>query len=64
MTQMETKSKILFKYHKDMDFWCKLLGEFFESTKGFTRSFSKRYTLNGAKIEITWANGSWDIKEI
>jgi hypothetical protein len=64
MTQMEIKSKILFKYHKDMDFWRKLLGEFCEGTNGFTRSFSKRCTLNGIKIEITWANGSWDIKEI
>ena len=63
MTQMEMKSTILFRYHKNIDFWHKLVGEFFEGTDGFTRPFNKRCTLDGIRTEITWDN-SWDIKEI
>ena len=64
MTTTEMKNAILFRYHKYIDFWHKLLGEFYENTNGFTQPFSKRCTLDGIKTEITWANGSWDINEI
>ena len=64
MNHTEMKNAILFKYHKFIDFWYKLLGEFFENTKGFTEPFSKRCTLDGIKTVITWANGSWEIREI
>lgn len=64
MNHDEMKVTILFQYHKYIDFWWKLLGEFFEGTKGFTRAYDKRCTLDGIKTEITWANGSWEIKEI
>ena len=63
MTQMEMKSAILFKYHKYIDFWYKLLGEFFEGTKGFTKPFSKRCTLDGINTEITW-DRHWSVTEI
>ena len=64
MNHTEMKNAVLFEYHKFLDFWYKLLGEFFENTNEFTQPFSKRCTLDGIKTEITWANGSWEIKEI
>lgn len=63
MDHTEMKHKILFHYHKFLDYWWKLLGEFYEGTNGFTEPFSKRCTLNCIKTEITWDN-SWIIKEI
>ena len=63
MSQMEMKSTILFKYHKNIDYWHKFLGECFEETDGFTKPFSKRCTLDGVSVEITWDN-SWNIKEM
>ena len=64
MSYTEMKNQILFHYHKNIDFWWKLLGEFFEGTDGFTKPFSKRCTLDGIKTEITWADYSWEINEI
>lgn len=64
MNHDEMKSTILFKYHKFLDFWWRLLGEFCERTEGFTRPYNKRCILDYRKVEITWANGSWEIKEI
>lgn len=58
------KLKITFVYNQCLDYWYMLLGEFFENTKGFTQPFTKRYTLGNIKTEITWANDSWNIKEI
>ena len=63
MSHTEMKHVILFHYHKYIDFWYKLLGEFYEATNGFAQPFTKRCTLDGIKTEITWDN-SWDIKEI
>lgn len=63
MTHTEMRHKILFHYHKFLDYWWRLLGEFYEGTNGFTEPFSKRCTLDGIKVEITWDN-SWIIKEI
>lgn len=64
MSYSEMKISILFRYHKDIDYWYKLVGEFFENTDGFTKPFSKRCTLDGIKTEITWVDYSWEIKEI
>lgn len=64
MSYMEMKSTILFRYHKNIDYWWKLIGEIFESTNGFVKPFYKRCTLDGIKVEITWDDFSWDIKEI
>ena len=64
MDHAEAKRKVLFHYHKNINFWWQLLGEFYEETETFTKPFSKRCTLDGIKTEITWANGSWDINEI
>lgn len=64
MTYTEMKNTILFKYHKFLDFWYKLLGEFFENTNGFTQPFSKRCTLDGRKVEIKWDDYEWSIQEL
>ena len=61
ITQM--RMAILFHYHKNLDYWYKLLGEFYENTKGFTEPYYKRCTLDGVKVEITWDN-SWKIKQL
>ena len=64
MAYMEMKNTVLFKYHKNIDFWWKLLGEFFEGTNGFTQSFMKRCTMDGRKVEITWIDYEWSVKEV
>lgn len=64
MNNTEMKSTILFKYHKFIDFWHKLLGEFFEATEGFTKPWCKRCTLDRRKVIITWTNNKWSVTEI
>jgi hypothetical protein len=64
MTQMEMKSTILFKYHKFIDFWYKLVGEFFEATEEFTKPWCKQYILDGKKVIITWDSHQWSVAEI
>lgn len=64
MNYHQIRMAILFRYHKNLDYWHKLLGEFYENTKGFTEPYYKRCTLDGVKVEITWADYSWEIKEI
>ena len=63
MSYTEMRRAILFHYHKNSDYWYRLVGEFFENTDGFTKPFSKRCTLDGIKVEITW-DYSWKIKEL
>jgi hypothetical protein len=63
MNHTEMKSMILFKYHKSIDFWHELLGEFFEATEGFTKPWCKQYPLDGKQAIITW-DQSWSVTEI
>jgi hypothetical protein len=63
MSHKEMKSTILFKYHKFIDFWYKLVGEFFEATEGFTKPWCKQCTLDGKTVIITW-DSQWSVTEI
>ena len=60
MSYSEFKNEILFNFHKDINFFYKIIGEFFELTNGFNIEFpySKRYKNIGI---VTWSNYEWSI---
>ena len=62
MSLTEMKREILFKYHKDINYWWKLLGEMFEGTDGFTKEYTIKRTLDGSACHITWNDYSWTIE--
>lgn len=61
MSFTEMRNAILFRYHKDINYWWKLLGEMFEGTDGFTKEFQIRRVLDGKVCFIRWNDYSWDI---
>ncbi len=65
MSMSEIRKEILFRYHKDINYWWRLLGEMFEGTDGFTegKKYTIRCVLDGKKVFITWDAYSWDISE-
>ena len=60
MSYSEFKTEILFKYHKNISLFYKIIGEFFEFTNGFSEGhfYSKKYKDIGI---ITWKNYDWSI---
>lgn len=63
MSYTEMKNTILFQYHKDIGFWYKLVGEFFEETDGFSKRYEKKCILDGQKVCIVWDDYSWWIND-
>lgn len=67
MTFLEIKNQILFKHHKDINFWYRIIGEMverFEMSCGFedvTASVTRN--LNGKSCEIRCCNGEWKLIE-
>lgn len=67
MTFLEAKNLILFKHHKNIDFWYRIIGEIvdqFELSCGFedvTASVTRN--LNGKSCIISCHNGEWSIIE-
>lgn len=55
----EFKSLILFHYHKDVNYFWKLVGEMLEKTEGFTKRYEKQCVLDGEKVTIIWDDCSW-----
>lgn len=55
------KNTILFKYHKNIDYWYRLLGEMFEGTEGFKKPYKMKCTLDGKAHFVSWNNYEWDI---
>lgn len=65
MSLKDIKNKILFEYHKDINYWYKLLGEFYENTECFTDAYTKRCHLDGKLCEITWStHWDWELLEV
>lgn len=66
MTYEEMKHEILFHYHKNIDFWFKIVGEMYEATKGFKNSASIKRIMNGVNYNISWGayDWAWNINEI
>ena len=62
MSYTEMKNTILFRYHKDINFWYRLLGEMFEKSNGFSESGIITRKLDGEKRTITWKDYSWSIE--
>ncbi len=61
MSFSEMKREILYRYHKDINQWWRLLGEMFEGTDGFTKPYEITCVLDGKKCKVTWNDYSWDI---
>ena len=62
MTLGEMKNTILFVYHKDIDYWWKLLGHMYEVTDGFTKNGRTNCVLDGWNCHVAW-DGIWYIEE-
>ena len=58
----EMRREILFRYHKDINYWWRLLGEMFEGTDGFTKEYKIKCVLDGKSRMVTWNDYSWDIR--
>ena len=54
---------ILDKYHKDINYWWRLLGEMFEGTDGFTKPYKIRCRLDDKVVYISWDDYSWEMEE-
>jgi hypothetical protein len=63
MSYTEMKNAILFRYHKDINYWWRLLGEMFEGTDGFTKAYEIKCMLDGKLRYVRWDNYDWDIVE-
>lgn len=63
MTYNEAKYAILFQYHKNIDYWYKLVGEMYEVTDGFTKFGEIAKKFNGIKYYIRYNNNEWYIVE-
>ena len=61
MTREQMKNAILFKYHKNIDYWYRLLGAMFEGTEEFTKPYKIKCTLDGKTCLIGWNNCGWCI---
>ena len=64
MTYKEVKYHILFKWHKHIDYWHKLVGEMFEETKGFTVAGKLKKRYEGELYEVAWSNYEWRINRV
>lgn len=62
MSFTEMKNAILYKYHKDINYWWRLLGEMFEGTDGFTKPYKIKCRLDGKSCCVSWNDYSWDIE--
>lgn len=62
MSFTEMKNAILFKYHKDINYWWRLLGKMFEETDGFTKKGRVQCVLDGETCYVTWNDYSWDVE--
>ena len=62
MSFTEMKNTILYRYHKDINYWWRLLGEMFEGTDGFTKEYKIKCVLDGKSCYVSWNNYSWEIE--
>lgn len=61
MSLTEMKNAILYKYHKDINYWWRLLGEMFEGTDGFTKPYKIKSRLDEKYCYVSWENYNWHI---
>lgn len=54
---------LLDKYHKDINYWWRLLGEMFEGTDGFTKPYKIKVRLDNKVAYISWDDYSWEVGE-
>lgn len=58
------RNLILRKYHKDINYWWRLLGEMFEGTDGFTKPYKIKCHLDNKVVYISWDDYSWEVEEL
>ncbi len=63
MTYMEMRDIILFRHHKDITYWWRLLGEMFEKTEGWTKPSRLKVCLNDRIYYVCW-NNIWRLEEL
>ena len=62
MSFNEMRNEILYRYHKDINYWWRLLGEMFEGTDGFTKPYKINCVLDGKFCYVSWNDYSWYIE--
>lgn len=63
MSYTEIRKLLLNKYHKDTNYWWRLLGEMFEGTDGFTKPYKIKCHLDNKVVYISWDDYSWEVEE-
>lgn len=63
MPYTHIRSLLLNKYHKDIKYWWRLLGEMFEGTDGFTKPYKIKCRLDNKVVYISWDDYSWEVEE-
>ena len=62
MSYTEMRNVILYKYHKDIQYWWQLVGEMFEGVNGWTKSYEVKRRLDTKLVTIVWDRYSWYIR--
>lgn len=52
---------VLFKLHRTINFWRKIVGDMYEETSAFTHSGSVKRCIDGTDYTISWHDGEWNI---
>ena len=64
MNYSEMQNLVLNRYHKDINYWWRLLGEMFEGTDGFTKAYEIKCNLDGKLHTVYWRDYSWEIDNL
>ena len=64
MSDTEMKNLLLDIYHKDINYWWRLLGEMFEGTDCWTKPYKVKCRLENKVVYISWDNCSWEVEEL
>lgn len=59
MSYEKMRRVILNRYHKDINYWWRLLGEMFEGTAGFTKPYKIKCILDGKSCCVGWDDYNW-----
>ena len=62
MSYSEIKKLLLNTYHKDINYWWRLLGEMFEGTDGWTKPYKIKCRLENKVVYISWNDYSWELE--
>jgi hypothetical protein len=52
------------QYHKDINYWWRLLGEMFEGTDCFTKPYEIKCHFDNKYFYVRWNDSGWKIEKL